>query len=132
MIIREHLWAQLFEGRSISVNPVLNCNLGSSLFCLKSFSCINFSLLFRASSHQIVDKMYQTNFLFQLSYLNSNLTLTLGYLNQALNYLAQIGRYWSALVVTNAGFSTSFFPRTRREENNCKFATYITKRNNGD
>ena len=53
--------------------------------------------------------MYQTNFLFQLSYLNSNLTLTLGYLNQALNNLAQIGRYWSALVVTNAGFSTKFF-----------------------
>ena len=58
MIIREHLWAQLFEGRSISVNPVLNCNLDSSLFCLKSFSWINISLLFRASSHQIVDKMY--------------------------------------------------------------------------
>ena len=57
MIILEHLWAQLFKGRSISVNPVLNFNLGSSLFCLKSFSWINFSLFFRASSHQIVDKM---------------------------------------------------------------------------
>ena len=36
--------------RPISVNPGLNFNLGSSLFCLKEFSWINFSIVFGASS----------------------------------------------------------------------------------
>ena len=45
-----------------------------------------FPVIFRASNHQFVDKKnYKTEVLFKLSNLNSNLALTLGYLNLALN-----------------------------------------------
>ena len=49
-----------------------------------------FSVIFRASDHQLVDKTIKTEMLFKLSNLNSNLTLTLGYLNLALNNSAQV------------------------------------------
>ena len=72
--------------RLISANPGLNLNLGFFFFfCSKAFSRIIFSILFKASNHQIVGKNNKTEFAFKFSYLNSNFTLTLGYLNPALN-----------------------------------------------
>ena len=56
--------------------------------CSKAFSRIIFSFILRASYHQPVDKRIKTEMLFKLSNLNSNLALTLGYLNPALNNLA--------------------------------------------
>ena len=44
-----------------------------------------FYAIFRASDHQLVDKSIKTEMLSKLSYLNSNIPLTLGYLNPALN-----------------------------------------------
>ena len=44
-----------------------------------------FSVIFRAFNHQLVDKRIKTEMLFKLSNLNSNLALTPGYLNPALN-----------------------------------------------
>ena len=76
--------------RPISANSGLNFNLGFFLFCSKTFSQIIFSILFRASNHQIVGKKNKTEFAFKLSYLNSNFALTLGYLNHALNNPALI------------------------------------------
>ena len=70
--------------RLISANPGLNFNLGFFFFCSKAFSRIIFTILFRASNHQIVGKNSKTEFAFKFSYLNSNFTLTLGYLNPAL------------------------------------------------
>ena len=55
--------------RTISVNPGLNFNLAFFFICSKGFSRIIFSILVR----------------FTLSYLNSNFTLTLDYLNLTLN-----------------------------------------------
>ena len=75
------LWAQLFEG---PVNP------GVFFLCSKAFSLIIFFDIFRASNHQLVDKKIKTDMLFKLSNLNSNLSLTLGYLNPALNNSALI------------------------------------------
>ena len=51
--------------RLMSTNPGLNFNLGFLFFCLKTFFWIIFSLLFRASNHQIVDKKIKTEFAFQ-------------------------------------------------------------------
>ena len=48
----------------ISANPGLNYNPGFFFFCLKAFSRIIFSILFRASNHQIVDKKNKTEFAF--------------------------------------------------------------------
>ena len=42
--------------RPISSNPGLNFNPGFFFFCLKSFSRIIFSILFRASNHLIADQ----------------------------------------------------------------------------
>ena len=72
------IWAQSFEGR-------LAINLGFFFLCSKAFSRIIFCAIFRASNHQLVDKKTKTEMPFKLSYLNSNLALTLGYLNPALN-----------------------------------------------
>ena len=74
--------------RPISANPWLNFNLGFFFFCSKGFSRIIFSILFRASNHQIVGKKNNTEFAFKLSHLNSNFALTPGYLNPALKNLA--------------------------------------------
>ena len=70
--------AQLFEGRT-KFNP------GFFFLYSKAFSQIISSVIFRASNHQLVDKRIKTEILFKPSNLNSNLTLTLGYLNLALN-----------------------------------------------
>ena len=50
--------------RPISANPGLNFNLGFYFFCSKAFFRIIFSILFRASDHQIVDKKNKTEFAF--------------------------------------------------------------------
>ena len=51
--------------RPISANPGLNFNPGFSFsFCSKAFSRIIFSILFRASNHQIVGKKNRTEFAF--------------------------------------------------------------------
>ena len=44
-----------------------------------------FSVIFRASNHQLAEKRIKTAMLFKLLNLNSNLALTLSYLNPALN-----------------------------------------------
>ena len=64
--------------RLISVNPRLNV-------CSKVFPKNIFPILFRAFSHQVVDKKTKLNFPFKLSNLNLNFALTQGYLNPALN-----------------------------------------------
>ena len=99
------LWARRTEltnmgpvvRRPISANPGLNLNLGFFSFCSKAFSRIIFSILSRASSHQIVGKKnnFKLNLLFKLSYMNSNFALTLGYLNPALNNPALIANFSS-------------------------------------
>ena len=63
--------------RPISANPGLNFNLGFFFFCSKVFYRIIFSILFRASNHQIAGKKNKMNLLFKLSYLNSNFVLTM-------------------------------------------------------
>ena len=72
--------AQLFRGR-LALNP------GFFFLCSTVFSLIIFCAI--SSNHQLVDKKNKTEMLFKLSNLNSNHTLTLGYLNPALNNLAQ-------------------------------------------
>ena len=73
---------QLFKGR-LALNP------GFFFLSSTAFSLIIFCAIFRASNHQLVDKKNKTEMLFKLSNLNSNHTLTLGYLNPALKNLAQ-------------------------------------------
>ena len=72
---------------SKALNPGLNnlFNPGLLFLCSKAFSRIIFCVILRASNHQPVDKRIKTEMLFKLSNLNSNLALTLGYLNPALN-----------------------------------------------
>ena len=74
--------AQSFKGR-LALNP------GFFFLCSTAFSLIIFCAIFKASNHQLIDKKNKTEMLFKLSNLNSNHTLTLGYLNPALNNLAQ-------------------------------------------
>ena len=50
--------------RPIRANAGLNFNLGFSFFCSKAFSRKSFSILFRASNHQIVGKKNKTEFAF--------------------------------------------------------------------
>ena len=50
--------------RPISVNPGLNLNQGSFFFCSKTFHQKIFPILFRAFSHQIVDKKDYIEFSF--------------------------------------------------------------------
>ena len=66
-----------------SMSP--NFNLGCYLLRLKLLPWIIFSLLFKASDHRIADKTNLTEFAFQVSYLNTYLAVTLGYLNPDLN-----------------------------------------------
>ena len=63
---------QLFEGQ-------LAFNLGFFFLCSKAFSRISFSVIFKASNHQLVDKRIKIEMLFKLSNLNSNLALTLSF-----------------------------------------------------
>ena len=74
--------SQLFKGRLV-LNP------GFFFLCSTAFSLIFSCAIFRASNHQLVDKKNKTEMLFKLSNLSSNHTLTQGYLNPALNNLAQ-------------------------------------------
>ena len=62
--------------RQISAaNPAFSSRPGLFFFCSKIFSRIIFSIIFRASSLQIVDKKIKLNLLFKLhNYLNSNFT----------------------------------------------------------
>ena len=83
------LWTQLFEGR-LALNLALN-------FTLVSFSCAqkhflgSFSLLFlELPIINLLTKRIKTEMLFTLSKVNSNLALTLGYLNPALNNSALV------------------------------------------
>ena len=69
---------QLFEGRSKALN------LGFFFMCSTALSLIFFCAILRASNHQLVHKKNKTEMLFKLS----NHTLTLGYLDPALNNLA--------------------------------------------
>ena len=71
--------------KSISTNQGLNFNPGFYFYCSKTFSPIISCIVYRASNHQIVDKIISLNFIFKLPYLNSNFALTLGSLNLALN-----------------------------------------------
>ena len=48
-------WARLFEGR-LALNPGLKFNPGFFLLCSKAFSRVIFSVILRASNHQLVDK----------------------------------------------------------------------------
>ena len=50
--------------RPISANPGLNFNLGFFFFCSEAFSRIIFSILFRASTYQILRKKNITEFTF--------------------------------------------------------------------
>ena len=90
--------------RLISNNPGLNLNPRFFIFFSKAYSRIFFSIFFRSSSYQTWTKRTKMNFLFELSYLNSNFTLTLGYLNLPLNnpahgfYLWRKKRPWIFVV----------------------------------
>ena len=50
-----YTWAQLFEGR-LALNPGVEFNPGFFFFCSKAFPWLIFSVIFRASNHQLVDK----------------------------------------------------------------------------
>ena len=53
---RPWLGMDIFWNCPISTNPGLHFDLGFFIFCSKAYSWIIFSILFRASSHQIGDK----------------------------------------------------------------------------
>ena len=75
--------AQLFEGR-LALNPGLNLTRVSFSFVQKHFLG-QFSVIF--IEHRIINlltKRIKLNLLYELSYLNSNFALTLGYLNPGL------------------------------------------------
>ena len=73
------------KNRRSSSPSLLQGPVGLSVFASKRFSRTIFSILFRASNRQIVDKKNKLNLLLKLSYLNSIFALTLGYLNPALD-----------------------------------------------
>ena len=50
--------------RSISINPRLNFNLDFHFLCSKAFFWTIFSILFRSSNRQILDKKNETEFVF--------------------------------------------------------------------
>ena len=88
LICSFNIQAELFEGRLV-LNPGLNLTRVSFLL-FKSIFLDNF--LFCFWEHLIINlltKRIKLNLLFKLSYLNWNFALTLGYLNPALNNLAQ-------------------------------------------
>ena len=78
--------AQLFEGQ-LGLNPELNLNWVSFSTCMcKGIFSDNFLLFLELP---IINLKTKTEMLFKLSNLNSNLALTLCYLNPALNNSAQ-------------------------------------------
>ena len=74
--------------RPISANPGLSFNLGFFIPLFKGLFHIVSSIPFRTFRHQIVGKKFKPNILLKLSDMRSDFTLTLGYLNLALNNLA--------------------------------------------
>ena len=81
--------AQLVD--SHSANLGLNFNLGFFFFLTKAFSWIIFSIFLEYLIIKLQTKRIKLTLLFKLnSFLNSSFTLTLGYLNPALNNLALI------------------------------------------
>ena len=85
-VVSSHLYtrAQLFEGRLALIQGLNLTRLSFNLF--KSIFSDNF--LCYSSEYAIVNLLTERiklNLLFELSNLNSNFTLTLGYLNPALN-----------------------------------------------
>ena len=94
-------------------------NLGFFTLCSKAFSQIILSVIFRASNHQLVDKKELKLKWFKLSNLNSNLALTLGYLNPALNnsamastlFLCYLNIYWQKYTV-RAEFHVKTLPES--------------------
>ena len=76
--------------RLISANPRLNFNLDFFIPLFKCLVGIVFRVLYRASNNHIIDKKIRLNFLRKLSDLKLDFTLTLGYLNLALNNPAPI------------------------------------------
>ena len=71
--------------RPISANPGLNFKLGLFFFCSKAFYRIIFSILFRASNHQIAGKKNKTEFAFLAFISEFKFRPNHGYLNPALN-----------------------------------------------
>ena len=83
-----------FTVESHSASLGLNFNPGFFFFLTKAFSwIIFFNFLIFFLEYRIIKlqtKRIKLNLLFKLSFLNSNFTLTLGYLNPGLNNLALI------------------------------------------
>ena len=89
--------------RRISANTGLNFNLDFFTPLFESLFGIISSILYRASNHQILIKKNFTEFLLKLSDLKSEFTLTLGYLNPALNNPAQSGIWGGGKQLTKSG-----------------------------
>ena len=89
--------------RRISANTGLNFNLDFFTPLFESLFGIISSILYRASNHQILIKKNYTEFLLKLSGLKSEFTLTLGYLNPALNNPAQSGSWGGGKQLTKSG-----------------------------
>ena len=77
----------------ISSNPGLNCNPPFFISLFKSLLGKIFTILLRTSNNQIASKKIWTEFLLKFSDLKSNFTLTLGYLNPALNNRGQVFKW---------------------------------------
>ena len=85
----ESPWAQLFEGR-LALNPGFKSNPSFFLLCSKAFSRIISLLFLEPPIINLQTKGIKTEMLSKLSQLNSNIALTSGYLNPALNYSALV------------------------------------------
>ena len=98
--------AQLLEGR-LALNPGLNFNPGFFLFCSKAFP-ENFLYSFQSigPTIKIVHRRMKLNWLVKCSYLNSNFTLTLGYLYPVFNNPA-LERTDLEIQIRKIAFSTS-------------------------
>lgn len=79
--------------RPISANPWLKFVLSFFIPLFKSLHRITFSIPFRASNYQILDKKILLIFLLKLSGLKSDFTLTLGYINPTTNNPTLINKH---------------------------------------
>ena len=106
------LWPRLSPvvWRSTSANPGLNFNLGFIISLFKNHLGKIFPILFITSNDQIARKKIWKEFLFKLSDLKSNFTLTPGYLNPALNKPGLDGMLFNTKIirVTSANQSISY------------------------
>ena len=89
--------------RRISANTGLNFNLDFFTPLFESLFGIISSILYQAYNHQILIKKNYTAFFLKLSDLKSEFTLTLGYLNPALNNPAQSGSWGGGKQLTKSG-----------------------------